>query len=235
MKPVEMYDRVAGIYDQRHKNPSTAWLKKHEDPIISKLKGRTLDIGCGTGYDLKLLDDVVGLDPSEEMLKIAKSIGKELVLGKAENLPFPDASFDNAICLFGTLNMCDCSKAIVEMSRVLRPGGTVVISVASVWDRGYGMLKRFRVKHPAREKIFAVDGNKTYLTLFDKKELISVFGKNGLRPVSFKSLFKYQNPKWGNWDRLPFLERLRLHLDAVPVLGSYGAMYIMVFKKADSK
>ncbi len=235
MKPEKLYDNIHELYDKRHSlAPSTLWLKKHEDPIIRKLEGRTLDIGCGTGYDLRLLDDAVGLDPSKKMLEMAKLAGKELVVGKAEKLPFPDGSFDNVICLFGTLNMCDRRKAVAEMSRVLRPGGAVVISVASVWDRGYGMLKRLKISHPAKDKALAIDGNKMRITLFEKKELVDVFRKNGMELAKFISLFKFQSPKWGNWDRLSLLDRLKLHLDAVPFLGDYGAMYIMMFKKSNA-
>jgi ubiquinone/menaquinone biosynthesis C-methylase UbiE len=235
MKPEKLYDNIHELYDKRHVlAPSTRWLKKHEDPIIRSLRGRTLDIGCGTGYDLRLLKDAVGLDPSEKMLEIARSAGKEFVVGRAEKLPFPDCSFDNAICLFGTLNMCDRKKAAAEMSRVLKPSGTVVISVASVWDRGYGIMKRLKIEHPAKDKALAIDGNKMRITLFEKKELVDVFWKNGMKLTKFISLFKFQNPKWGNWDKLSLLERLRLHLDAVPILGDYGAMYIMVFKKSNA-
>ncbi len=232
MRPEKLYDNIHRLYDRRHAlAPSTLWLKRHEDPLIRRLRGRTLDIGCGTGYDLRLLDDVVGLDPSRKMLKIAKSTGKKLVLGKAEKLPFPDSSFDNVICLFGTLNMCDSKKAVAEMSRVLRQGGTAVISVASVWDRGYGMMKRFGIKHPARDKALAIDGNKMRITLFDRKELVGLFGNNGMEENKFVSLFKFQNPRWGKWDRLSVWEKLKLWLDLFPLFGSYGAVYIMVFKK----
>jgi SAM-dependent methyltransferase len=232
MEPEKLYDRTSGIYDRRHMlAPSSRWLKRHEDPIIRKLKGRTLDIGCGTGYDLRLLGDAVGIDPSEEMLKIARKTGKKVVLGKAEHLPFGNGSFDNAVCLFGTLNMCDHVKAVREMSRVVKPEGTAVVSVASVWDRGHGLLKRFGIRHPAKDKMITIDGSRMRIVLFDKTELISLFRKNGFALKKFIPLFKYQNPRWGNWEPLPFQARLRLWLDRIPVFGKYGAMYIMVFKK----
>ena len=232
MKPEKLYDNTSGIYDRRHMlAPSSRWLKRHEDPIIKRLKGRTLDIGCGTGYDLKLVDNIVGIDHSKEMVRIARETGKEVMIGQAEQLPFGDNSFDNAICLFGTLNMCDHRKAVREMSRVVKSGGTVVVSVASVWDRGHGLRKRFSIKHHARDKMLTIDGNRMRIILFDRNELVSLFGKNGMRLTKFIPLFKYQNPRWGNWDPLPFFDRMRLWLDALPVFGDYGAMYIMVFKK----
>ena len=236
MRPEKLYDNIHDLYDRRHMlAPSTQWLKKHEDPIIRNLKGRTLDIGCGTGHDLRLLDDAVGIDPSRQMLEIAKKTGKKVVLGRAEKLPFPDEAFDNAICLFGTLNMCDYRKAVSEMARVLKPGGTAVVSVASVWDRGYGMMKRFSIKHPARDKTITIDGNKTKLMLFERGELTQIFRSNELEIKKFIPLFKFQNPRWGDWTRLTLWEKVKLRMDMLPVFGSYGAMYIMVFKKNKTK
>lgn len=232
MKPEKLYDNIHDLYDRRHMlAPSTWWLKRQEDRIVRKLKGRTLDIGCGTGYDLRLLDEVVGLDPSPEMLKIAKKTGKEVVLGRAEKLPFPDASFDNVICLFGTLNICDAEKSVAEMSRVLKPGGTAVISVASVWDRGHGLLKRFSIRHPAKDKAITISGNRMHLRLFGRKELVELFRENGMECGKFVSLFKFHVPRWGDWTKLTLVEKLRLRLDTLPVFGGYGAMYIMVFTK----
>jgi len=235
MKPTRLYDRVAGIYDQRHENPFTAWLRVHEDPIVRKLGGRTIDIGCGTGHHLALLDDVIGIDPSKEMLDVAKKTGRNVVLGKAEKLPFPEASFDNTLCLFCVLNICDYRKAASEMSRVLKPGGIAVISVASVWDRGYGFRQRFGIRHPAKDKLISISGNKMHLRLFDRNELIGLFESNKMKLAKSCTLFKFQNPRWGDWTNLTLAEKLRLRLDALPVLGSYGAMYIMVFKKSGGK
>jgi len=235
MKPAKLYNKVAGIYDRRHENPFTAWLRVHEDPIVRKLGGRTIDIGCGTGHHLSLLGDVIGVDPSKEMLDAAKKTGRKVVLGRAEKLPFPDASFDNALCLFCVLNICDYKKAVAEMSRVLKPGGTAVISVASVWDRGYGFWQRFGIRHPAKDKLISINGNKMHLQLFDRKEFIDLFESSGMELAKSCTLFKFQNPRWGDWTKLTLAEKLRLRLDALPVLGSYGAMYIMVFKKVGAK
>jgi ubiquinone/menaquinone biosynthesis C-methylase UbiE len=232
MKPKELYDKVAGSYDRRHENPFTLWLRLHEDSMVKKLSGKTVDIGCGTGHHLALLDDVMGVDPSKEMLDVAKKTGKTVVIGKAEKLPFADGVFDNTLCLFCVLNICDYKKAAAEMARVLRPGGTAIISVASVWDRGYGFRQRLGIKHPAKDKIISINGNRMHLWLFDKKEVVGIFEKNGLKLVKTKTLFKFQNPRWGDWTRLTVAERLRLRLDALPLPRDYGAMYIMVFRKS---
>jgi SAM-dependent methyltransferase len=169
------------------------------------------------------------------MLKIARKGGLDVRLGRAEKLPFEDNSFDTVFCFFTVLNMCDYRKAAAEMARVLRPGGAAVISVASIWDRNHGLLKRLRIRHPAKDKSITIDGKRMRITLFGRKELAGLFKKNGMEEKKSISLFKFHNPRWGNRDRLSFIERLRLRMDALPVFGSYGAIYIMAFKKTENK
>ena len=69
----ELYNHLAGNYDLRQENQSTHLLRKGEEKIIKKYsKGLILDIGCGTGYHLRLSENTIGLDISEKMLKVAK-------------------------------------------------------------------------------------------------------------------------------------------------------------------
>lgn len=90
----------------------------------------------GTG-DLLLLplrlkpSEVVGLDLSKEMLKVAQvKINRKgvadiikLMAGDSENLPFEDNSFDAITVAFGVRNFENLNKGLSEMSRVLKPGG----------------------------------------------------------------------------------------------------------------
>ena len=93
-------DQIAPTYDQRY--------KLHDYPgirvtLLELIKGtekpKVLEVGCGTGKWLRLLAqagcDVAGLDASEEMLAIARQDHEaNLRNGIAENLPWPDGSFD---------------------------------------------------------------------------------------------------------------------------------------------
>lgn len=93
-----------------------------------------LDVATGSG-DLalemrKLCPDarVVGTDFCEPMLEQANKRGlAETVVADALNLPFSDGEFDALTVGFGLRNMSDWSKALQEMSRVLRPGGLLVV------------------------------------------------------------------------------------------------------------
>lgn len=89
-----------------------------------------LEVGCGTGLLLARFGEfakrAVGMDLSEGMLEHARARGLTVEHGSATSLPFEDASFDVA-CSFKVLaHIPDIDKALVEMFRVVRPGGVVI-------------------------------------------------------------------------------------------------------------
>jgi len=91
-------------------------------------RASVLDVAAGTGAITRLLESkgarVVAFDQSIEMLGLAQQRGATVVLGTAEHLPFPDASFDGVT--FGyLLRYVDPSMALREFVRVLRPGGEI--------------------------------------------------------------------------------------------------------------
>ncbi len=97
---------------------------------------RVLDVGCGTG--LVALEmarrghAVSGIDISEPMLACARARvpAASFALGRAESLPYPDASFD-LVTSAQTFHWFDQATALAEVARVLRPGG-----VLAVWWKG---------------------------------------------------------------------------------------------------
>lgn len=109
-----------------------------------------LDVGCGTGVVARGAKSrvgkdgrVVGLDPNEGMLAVArKTPGVEWLTGVAENVPFDDDSFDAVVSQFAMMFFEDRPRSVAEMHRVLRPGGRVAIATwASVDDTpGYASM-----------------------------------------------------------------------------------------------
>ncbi len=98
---------------------------------------RILDVGCGSGaVTLDLLEqgagaDVVAVDFDAAMARRSRVRAPEaLVLqGDGRRLPFPDASFDAAVCNLVLLWSPDPAGVVAEMARVVRPGGTVLASM----------------------------------------------------------------------------------------------------------
>lgn len=101
---------------------------------------RVLDVACGTGVVTRLVagrlgssGTVVGLDVNPGMLEAARSASPGATIdwreGSALELPFPDASFDIALCEQGLQFFPNRQVALREMHRVLAPGGRAVLSV----------------------------------------------------------------------------------------------------------
>lgn len=94
-----------------------------------------LDVACGTGLvaveSAKILgtaENITCLDPSEGMLAVArKKLPAKFVQGRAEQLPFPDASFDFLTMGYALRHVTDLETTFREFHRVLRPGGKVLI------------------------------------------------------------------------------------------------------------
>ena len=89
--------------------------------------GSVLDLGSGTGASYEDLNsfDVTALDPDEQMLSLNKFDTK--IVGKGEDLPFYENSFDNVLCCFVWRNVSDTEKALSEVYRVLKPGGKFIL------------------------------------------------------------------------------------------------------------
>ncbi len=147
-----MFDRIAAHYDLMNSVMSAGlhhrWRQRTADLAELRLGARAVDLCCGTGdlaFELKRRvgagGEVIGLDFSEQMLELARE--KELqadlpvgfVYGNALDLPFKDGYFDAATVGFGVRNVVDLDKAIVEMARVVRPGGKVVVLEITTPDR----------------------------------------------------------------------------------------------------
>ncbi len=93
---------------------------------------RVLDLGCGNGRLVQLFSEknieYVGLDQSEELIKIAKAKfpDKEFVVGDMTDLPFAGATFDHVYCIAAFHHLktvTERSTTLKQIQRVLRPGG----------------------------------------------------------------------------------------------------------------
>jgi demethylmenaquinone methyltransferase/2-methoxy-6-polyprenyl-1,4-benzoquinol methylase len=139
----QMFDGIAGSYD-RLNDLMTAGLHHRWRDMGVMLAGvgpgsAALDVCCGTGdfafalrKTLGREGRVVGVDVSEEMLKVAREkcgrnqLYVEFRTGDVLDLPFPDGGFDACTVGFGIRNVADIARAFSEMRRVCRPGGRVV-------------------------------------------------------------------------------------------------------------
>jgi ubiquinone/menaquinone biosynthesis C-methylase UbiE len=107
------------------------------DKIVPLAKGIVLDIGIGSGlnipfYNKSNIDHLYGLDPSEELLKIAKSLAKkneleiEFLQCGAEAIPLPDQSIDTVLITYTMCTIPDIKLSNSEIIRVLKPEGQLL-------------------------------------------------------------------------------------------------------------
>jgi SAM-dependent methyltransferase len=131
---VRGYAAWAGTYDFLP-NPLIAV----EEPAVHGLlrdvpAGRALDAACGTGRHAAFLaargHGVAGVDTSPAMLARARDRvpSAALAVGNLVALPIASASVDLAVCALALMHLPDLRPAIAELARVVRPGGTIVLS-----------------------------------------------------------------------------------------------------------
>lgn len=150
---------------------------------------RVLDVACGTGVLACAAAErvgpngaVTGLDPNDEMLAVAraKSARIEWKNGRAESLPFADASFDRVASQFGLMFFEDKCAGLREMMRVLRPGGRLAVAVCDALDHspGYAVLAELL------QRLFGAavaDAFRAPFALGDRKQLRVLCEQAGIR------------------------------------------------------
>jgi len=103
--------------------------------LIQKIEGKVLEIGSGTGFNFpyyEIAQKVMAIEPEPLMREqsipraMKANVPIEVISANAEELPFPDDSFDTVV---GTLVLCtipDPAKALKEIRRVCKPDGQVL-------------------------------------------------------------------------------------------------------------
>ena len=130
------YDRSAGSYDRIISWAEKALFGDGREWVCSRARGEVLEVAVGTGRNLPFYPKGVrltGIELSPKMLDIAhrraRELGREVDLrvGDAQDLSFPDASFDTVVATLALCTIPDDRRAVAEASRVLRPGGRLLL------------------------------------------------------------------------------------------------------------
>ena len=146
--------------------------------FLDNLPRKTIiaDIGCGNGKNMVPGEDLdfVGVDISKELCKIAYvKTGFKVLTGSVLDLPLDDNSFDHAISIAVLHHLSkkeDRVKAITEIVRIIKPGGTAMITVWAFDDTGND-TKRSTKSGLIKWEISKDEVYQRYYYLFDNGEL----------------------------------------------------------------
>ncbi|GAB3084683.1 class I SAM-dependent methyltransferase [Isoptericola nanjingensis] len=148
------WDRESAGYDRAFTAAERRMFPGVRERLCALAEGRTLEVAVGTGLNLEHFppavtarpDGYVGVDQSAGMLDVARSrvarlgLGidpdADLRVGDAQALDLPDAAFDTVVCTFSLCGIADERAALAEMTRVLRPGGLLLLAdhvASSAW------------------------------------------------------------------------------------------------------
>lgn len=154
-----IWQRMARRYDNDMRYADRWWFTGGREWACAQATGDVLEVAVGTGLNLHHYPaniTLTGIDLSPDMLAQAHqrvdALDRAVTLmeGNAQQLPFPDESFDTVVCTLGLCCIPDDRQAITEMARVLRRGGRLVLldhvaatnPVLSLVQRGVEQITR---------------------------------------------------------------------------------------------
>lgn len=182
------YNRIAPQFTNKRGAP---W--PFLERLLQDVKGKVLDVGCGTGRVLDMLNEVeyVGIDSSPEMIE--KAGEGQFLVGDGLDIPFLDGEFDVVLSI-AVLHHVPSRKLrrrfVREMKRVLQPQGKLIVTVWNLnrkeflKDRIESILKKIT----GRSKIGWFD--MLYPWRDDKGDLVAQRYHHCFRRREFRRLFK---------------------------------------------
>ena len=183
------------------------------DAVDPRNGERVLDVGCGRANDAMDLarrgGSCLGLEPSETMLYYAKrdiakdGTGVALLRGIGEDMPFKRHSIDKVVCKGALDHFPTPERAIIEMARVVKPGGAVIITVANLDSLGFRLGRTFFVRfrkmlrrqESIYEKIWKTPFDHTFR--FDYKTLNKMVKRHMKIDESIGVSLLFASPWWG--------------------------------------
>jgi SAM-dependent methyltransferase len=218
--------RARPVHWQREVDMLASKIGDHVGP-----RAAVLEVACGTGLTLLELAQrgcrVMGLEFDPELCRLTDNAAKHFsldactVAGDACKLPFADGSFDAVYSRSFFEHVYDVDVALTEQTRILRPGGLLIVSDGNLWNprllldllvfypirtRGkHGGLKWLLQKRKVHKNLYG------YLTLGRDEDVKTVrwwrrtLGRRpDLRVIEATTSAKYLRPEWPRWTH-PFI------------------------------
>ena len=185
-----MSETFAKWYDKFMNPLEQGAFRKIRRDLIQRASGKVLELGSGTGINFPLYKDVqsvIAIEPNPSMIhhslvkKEIASVPIEIHQSSAEELPFPDHSFDTVVATLVFCTIPNVEQALQEMHRVCKPGGKILL------------FEHVLMKNPILGKM------QIHLTPFWSKicdgccldrDTVSVLQKQGFRMIELKEYYR---------------------------------------------
>jgi SAM-dependent methyltransferase len=163
---------------EAHSSAYEQWFSRNYQVYRSELKavahfiptdGEGVEIGVGSGRFAEPLGIKIGVEPSQEMRRLAESRGITALDGTAEALPFPDGRFDFALMVTTICFVDDIEQSFQEVRRVLKSRGSFIIGFVDK-DSSLGRM----YQRGKEENVFYREA-----TFYGAREVISFLQQNG--------------------------------------------------------
>ncbi len=155
------------------------WFERHKNIYFSELKalkkvipeGLGLEIGVGSGRFAQPLGAKIGIDPSGNMLKLAKERGIQVIQGVGENLPFKDNAFDFVLIVITLCFVENPVNVLSEARRVLKRSSRMIVGEINKdsW------LGQFYEDKRNKSEFYRL------ATFYSSNEIIEMFDRAGIR------------------------------------------------------
>jgi len=201
LKNIDVWEKLLDDTPDSYKK----WFKEEKEYLRKNItkNSKVLEVGCGEGRSIKDVlertSNVTGIDHDKKAVSDAKSNLKNypnvnILKADAKDLPFENSSFDYVICMTTFANFDKQKvKALIEMKRVVKDKGNIIISVFSedAFKERMKMYKKFNmpIKQIINNKvIFTEELENVVSEQFSKEELLELFNKTGLKVVEIIKL-----------------------------------------------
>lgn len=246
------YEKEAWLYHHIHARPIQVYTARWEEDILRChiLPSSTcVDIGCGEGRTVRTLlrigaAKVIGIDFSYNMLKEAQKFSQDsrafFCRGEATRLPLADEVVDLAVTVTALNNVPNLNKALMEMARILRPGGKAIFFVINRLE--LSAIVRGIYYWPFYLWRSLTGGTPYERQLYSRQEIMRALPSN-LKPVEVHGMRLLPDllPEWPFNFFSCFFSTLRSTLNALrswdqaichhPILGRFARFHVVITTK----
>lgn len=188
------YDNFAKNYENERNKGYHKMIDDIEISILRKYlkeNDSVLEVGCGTGLILskvvKFVVNGIGIDISENMLKIAKNKGLNVFYGNGEEIPFSDNQFDVVYSFKVLPHIKNIENVLNEIKRVTKPNGIILLEFYNKYSMRT-LIKFIKKPQKISENINDTLVFTRFDSLFDIKKILpkefKIIATNGVRVIS---------------------------------------------------